>query len=97
KYGQVLSQRLKRLKDSAEVEAKNYNDEFVTINHFILALYKQGNNPFTKFLKNESISSNQLKKQMNISSDKPTSQKVNQNFQFLETYATNLNEKYKEG
>ena len=99
RYGQQLSRRLGTLKQHAAEEARLQRDEFVTCEHYILALFKQKYNPLTVFLKDAGITLDTLHQQMNITRDgkKPASEYQESTYRSLEKYAVNMNVRYMEG
>lgn len=98
-YGQNLSVRLKKLKDNAQEEAERARDEYVTAEHYILALFTQKYNPITTFLKSEGVGQDTLLDRMNTTrkGKKPSSEFQESNYDALEKYAVNLNDRYLNG
>ena len=63
-YGQAISQRLNQLFVAANQIAKDNQDEFLSTEVVLLALYKQKGNPLTQFLNQHDISESKLKERI---------------------------------
>ncbi|MEJ8765452.1 AAA family ATPase [Oceanobacillus sp. HCA-5259] len=98
-YGEKLSQRLQSLLDEAEVESTNLRDQYVTIEHLILALFEQKFNPITTYLDENGINKELVYKQMNKvrKGKKAVHQNQENVYDALDRYAVNLNKEYLEG
>lgn len=98
-YGEKQSQRLKTLLKEATIEAERLHDQYLTIEHLILALFEQRFNPITTFLHEHEIDKDTIYQKMNKvrKGKKANSQNQEVIYDSLNQYAVNLNERYKEG
>ena len=91
-YGQAISQRLNQLFAAANQIAKDNQDEFLSTEVVLLALYKQKGNPLTQFLNQHDISESRLKERIDQlrGGSRVTSQNQEETYEALAKYATNL-------
>ena len=91
-YGQAISQRLNQLFAAANQIAKDNQDEFLSTEVVLLALYKQKGNPLTQFLNQHDISESKLKERIDQlrGGSRVTSQNQEETYEALAKYATNL-------
>ena len=91
-YGQAISQRLNQLFAAANQIAKDNQDEFLSSEVVLLALYKQKGNPLTQFLNQHDISESRLKERIDQlrGGSRVTSQNQEETYEALAKYATNL-------
>ena len=91
-YGQAISQRLNQLFAVANQIAKDNQDEYLSTEVVLLALYKQKGNPLTQFLNQHDISESKLKERIDQlrGGSRVTSQNQEETYEALAKYATNL-------
>ena len=91
-YGQAISQRLNQLFAAANQIAKDNQDEYLSTEVVLLALYKQKGNPLTQFLNQHDISESKLKERIDQlrGGSRVTSQNQEETYEALAKYATNL-------
>ncbi|MCB0838307.1 MAG: AAA family ATPase, partial [Bacteroidetes bacterium] len=96
--GQYLSNDLHRVLESANNEAGKLNDEFVSLEHLLLALAKSRNG-VAKVLKEQGVSEKGLKQVMEEvrRGSRVTDQNPEAKYNALEKYARNLNEMARKG
>ncbi|MGF3066122.1 ATP-dependent chaperone ClpB [Facklamia sp. P12945] len=96
-YGQHFSQRFTQLLNDASQIAKKYKDEYLATEVILLALYKQKNNPLTKWLNQKAINESLLRERIEKlrGGDRVTSQNQEETYESLDKYATNLNDAVK--
>ncbi|NKZ28556.1 ATP-dependent Clp protease ATP-binding subunit ClpB [Facklamia miroungae] len=96
-YGQHFSQRISQLLSDASQIAESYQDEFLATEVILLALYKQTNNPLTKWLIQKGITEVIFKERIEKlrGGTRVTSQNQEETYESLTKYATNLNEAVK--
>ncbi|CAM4059163.1 ATP-dependent chaperone ClpB [Lederbergia lenta] len=64
KGGQYLEANLQRLLDSAEKQKKSFEDDYLSVEHFALALMEQRNHPLTLFLSRQGLTKVRLKEEI---------------------------------
>lgn len=98
-YGVKRSARLATLIKEATEEAERLQDDYVTIEHLIIALFEQKFNPLTTFLQEQDIDKNTVYEKMNKVRKGKKAISISQEriYDSLNQYAVNLNERYKEG
>ena len=91
-YGQAISHRLNQLFAVANQIAKDNQDEYLSTEVVLLALYKQKGNPLTQFLNQHDISESKLKERIDQlrGGSRVTSQNQEETYEALAKYATNL-------
>ena len=96
--GQYLSNDLHRTLETANNEAGKLNDEFVSLEHLLLALVKSKNG-VAKLLKEQGVNDSGLKKVMKEirGGSRVTDQNPEAKYNALEKYARNLNEMARKG
>lgn len=96
-YGQNISQNLNRLLQDATIIAQEYQDEYLSTEIILLAIYKQKGNPITQFLNNHTLTETKLAKRIKEmrGGERVTSQNQEENYESLDKYAVNLNEAVK--
>ncbi|HBY88871.1 MAG TPA: ATP-dependent chaperone ClpB [Aerococcaceae bacterium] len=96
-YGQGISQNLNRLLQDATTIAAEYNDEYLSTEIILLALYKQKHNPIVKFLIDNGLTEQKFKERIEElrGGNRVTSQNQEETYESLEKYAINLNEAVK--
>lgn len=98
-YGEKKSQRLTSLLNDAESESKRLNDQYVTVEHLIAALFDQKFNPITTFLTEHEIDKKAIYENMNTVRKGKKADSLHQEiiYDSLRKYAVNLNERYCDG
>ena len=98
-YGEKRSPRLTTLLNEAEAEAERLRDQYITIEHMILALFELKFNPLTMFLMEAGVTKETVYKKMNYvrKGQQVTSQNQEAVYNALNKYAVNLNERYRQG
>lgn len=93
------SKRLQNLLDEAQAESQAQDDEVVTAEHLILALFEQEYNPITRFILESDVDKEQVYEKMNKvrKGKKAVSTSQENLYDALNDYAENLNKKYKDG
>ncbi len=96
--GQYISNDLHQVLEEANKEAGTYQDEFISIEHLLLALVKTGNGVGT-LLKEQGISEKNLKKVIEEirGGERVTDQNPEAKYNALQKYARNLNEMARKG
>ncbi|PTY78338.1 ATP-dependent chaperone ClpB [Heyndrickxia sporothermodurans] len=94
-----ISAQLTTLFNDAEKESKQFEDEYVSIEHLILALMKQPSNEIVQYLSKRKITKDALKKEiMNIrGNQRVTSQNPEATYETLKKYGRDLVLAVKEG
>ncbi|MHA3225407.1 ATP-dependent chaperone ClpB [Globicatella sulfidifaciens] len=97
-YGQQISQRLSMLFQKANQLAQEQQDQYLSTEMVVLALFDQKNNPLTEYLISNNVTEAKMKARIeNLrGGDSVTSQNQEQTYESLEKYATNLNEAVKQ-
>lgn len=98
-YGQSISPRLNQLLADANVIAQENKDDYISTEVVLLALYRQANNPLTRWLNEQHITEDRMKERITAlrGGERVTSQNQEQTYESLEKYATNLVSAVKEG
>jgi ATP-dependent Clp protease ATP-binding subunit ClpB len=96
--GQYLSQSANQVLSKAQEKIKEFGDEFVSIEHILLALLKVKDQA-SNLLKDSGISSTELKKAIEElrKGDRVTSQNAEETYNALSKYAIHLNEQARSG
>ncbi|MGG4505819.1 ATP-dependent chaperone ClpB [Heyndrickxia sporothermodurans] len=94
-----ISAQLTTLFNDAEKESKQFEDEYVSVEHLILALMKQPSNEIVQYLSKRKITKDALKKEiMNIrGNQRVTSQNPESTYETLKKYGRDLVSAVKEG
>lgn len=97
-YGQQISQRLSMLFQKANQLAQEQQDQYLSTEMVVLALFDQKNNPLTKYLISNNVTEAKMKARIDNlrGGESVTSQNQEQTYESLEKYATNLNEAIKQ-
>lgn len=97
-YGQSMSQRLNQLLMKANEVAKENEDEYISTDVVMLAIYDQTGNPITKYLNDHSITKAVMKERINElrGGERVTQQNQEAMYEALKQYAVNLNEAVRE-
>ncbi|MCK8818016.1 ATP-dependent chaperone ClpB [Natroniella sulfidigena] len=93
------SQQLARVLRRANKEAKKLEDEYVSTEHFLLAILADGKSKAAKLLEEKGIGKNQIKRAIEKirGGEKVTSQNAEGQYQALENYTIDLTELAREG
>lgn len=96
--GQYLSQSANQVLSKAQEKIKEFGDEFVSIEHILLALLEVKDQA-SNLLKDSGISSTELKKAIEElrKGDRVTSQNAEETYNALSKYAIHLNEQARSG
>lgn len=91
--------RFQRLLDDAVELQQSYQDEECGVEHLIIALMMQKNNPFTTFLINQGYSQQKIEKHLKkeVKSKNNIKEANPQQYSNLEKFAININQKYQLG
>ncbi len=94
----MLSKNASKMLNTAANEAKNLNDEYVSIEHLLLAILKTKDTT-SQILKDQGISEKELKKAISElrKGSKVTSQSAEDTYNSLNKYARHLNQLAKDG
>ncbi len=94
----TLSKNASKMLNTAANEAKNLNDEYVSIEHLLLAILKTKDTT-SQILKDQGISEKELKKAISElrKGSKVTSQSVEDTYNSLKKYSRHLNQLAKDG
>ncbi|KYC97230.1 hypothetical protein B4102_0885 [Heyndrickxia sporothermodurans] len=94
-----ISAQLTTLFNDAEKESNQFEDEYVSVEHLILALMKQPSNEIVQYLSKRKITKDALKKEiMNIrGNQRVTSQNPESTYETLKKYGRDLVSAVKEG
>ncbi len=97
-YGQQISQRLSMLFQKANQLAQEQQDQYLSTEMVVLALFDQKNNPLTEYLISNNVTKAKMKARIDNlrGGESVTSQNQEQTYESLEKYATNLNEAIKQ-
>ncbi|MBS4172032.1 ATP-dependent chaperone ClpB [Bacillus sp. FJAT-49736] len=97
--GQYLSANLQKLFFDAEKEAKRLEDEYLSVEHLILALTNQKHNEISSFLLNKNITKDILLREIMLirGNQKVTSQNPEATYETLKKYGRDLVAAVKEG
>ena len=97
-YGQQISQRLSMLFQKANQLAQEQQDQYLSTEMVLLALFDQKNNPLTEYLISNNVTKAKMKARIDNlrGGESVTSQNQEQTYESLEKYATNLNEAIKQ-
>ena len=97
-YGQQISQRLSMLFQKANQLAQEQQDQYLSTEMVVLALFDQKNNPLTEYLISNNVTEAKMKARIDNlrGGESVTSQNQEQTYESLEKYATNLNEAIKQ-
>ncbi len=89
-----ISARTKKLLDAAAQEARQLNDEFISVEHLLLAIFDCGGSSAAQLLKESGITKNDLLKAMSTvrGSQRVTDQNPEDKYQALQQYARDLTE-----
>jgi len=89
-----ISARTKKLLDAAAQEARQLNDEFISIEHLLLAIFDGAGSSAAQLLKESGITKNDLLKAMSTvrGSQRVTDQNPEEKYQALQQYARDLTE-----
>lgn len=96
-YGQTISANFNRLLQDARTIASEYNDEYLSTEIILLAIYKQKGNPISQFLNEHGLSEKEFAgriKEMRAG-ERVTSQNQEETYESLDKYAVNLNDAVK--
>lgn len=98
-YGEKRSQRLTSLLHDAESESKRLDDQYMTVEHLIAALFDQKFNPITIFLTDHEVGKDAIYENMNTLRKGKKAGSLHQEmiYDSLRKYAVNLNERYSAG
>lgn len=98
-YGEKQSQRLRKLLSKAEESASKLQDYYVTVEHVLLALFDQPFNPLAAFLKEQNVDQKMVLQEIKHKrkGKRVTSMHQEVLYDSLNTYAVNLNQRYKDG
>ncbi|SFD42696.1 ATP-dependent Clp protease ATP-binding subunit ClpB [Lentibacillus persicus] len=98
-YGEKQSQRLRNLFSKVEEMAQSMQDDYVTVEHVVLALFDQPFNPITDFLLKNDINYETVQQKINQKRQGKQVTSVYQEslYESLNTYAVNLNQRYRNG
>ncbi len=91
--------RFQRLLDDAVELQQSYQDEECGVEHLIIAVMMQKNNPFTTFLINQGYSQQKIEKHLKkeVKSKNNIKEANPQQYSNLEKFAININQKYQLG
>jgi ATP-dependent Clp protease ATP-binding subunit ClpB len=97
--GLYISQNLEKILNQAIMEAEHLKDEYISLEHILLALFSEQKNEISKFLTNNKISKEMIYKSLidirgNV---KITDKNPEARYQALEKYSKNLTELAKKG
>jgi len=94
----TLSREASKTLTEASIIAKKMNDEYVSIEHIILAIFKS-KSTIAQILKDQGITEKGLKEAINElrKGDRVTSQSAEENYNALNKYAKNLNQLARDG
>jgi ATP-dependent Clp protease ATP-binding subunit ClpB len=97
--GQYISSGLQQLLAKADKEAASLSDQFISVEHLILALMEQKSNPITEYVHNQKISKKDLIKQVNLirGNQKVETQNPEATYDTLKKYGRDLVAAVKEG
>ncbi|WP_420894247.1 ATP-dependent chaperone ClpB [Vaginisenegalia massiliensis] len=97
-YGQSISSRLNQLFAKANQIAQSWQDDFLSTEVFVLALFDQKGNPLTQYLTSHGVTEEKMKERIQQlrGGDRVTSQNQEANYESLAKYATNLVKAVKE-
>ncbi|MDT2767521.1 ATP-dependent chaperone ClpB [Globicatella sulfidifaciens] len=97
-YGQQISQRLSMLFQKANQLAQEQQDQYLSTEMVVLALFDQKNNPLTEYLISNNVTEAKMKTRIDNlrGGESVTSQNQEQTYESLEKYSTNLNEAVKQ-
>ena len=97
-YGQQISQRLSMLFQKANQLAQEQQDQYLSTEMVVLAIFDQKNNPLTEYLISNNVTEAKMKARIDNlrGGESVTSQNQEQTYESLEKYATNLNEAVKQ-
>lgn len=97
-YGQQISQRLSMLFQKANQLAQAKQDQYLSTEMVVLALFDQKNNPITEYLISNNVTEAKLQATIDNlrGGESVTSQNQEQTYESLEKYATNLNDAVKQ-
>lgn len=97
-YGQSMSQRLNQLLMKANEIVKENEDEYISTDVVMLAIYDQTGNPITKYLNDHGITKAVMKERINElrGGERVTQQNQEAMYEALKQYAVNLNEAVRE-
>ena len=89
-----ISARTKKLLDAAAQEARQLNDEFIRVEHLLLAIFDCTGSPAAQLLKESGITKNDLLQAMSIvrGSQRVIDQNPEDKYQALQQYARDLTE-----
>ena len=89
-----ISARTKKLLDAAAQEARQLNDEFISVEHLLLAIFDLAGSSAAQLLKESGITKNDLLKAMSTvrGSQRVTDQNPEDKYQALQQYARDLTE-----
>lgn len=96
-YGQSLSYNLNRLFQDAGTIGKEFGDEYLATEVFLLAIYKQKGSAITKFLDGHGLTQTKLREKVKDmrGGTSVTSENQEATYEALDKYAVNLNEMVK--
>ncbi|MFN2261832.1 MAG: Clp protease N-terminal domain-containing protein, partial [Psychroflexus sp.] len=94
----VLSREAGKTLNEASIIAKKMNDEYVSIEHLILAIFKS-KSKIAQVLKDQGVSEKSMQAAINElrKGDRVTSKSAEENYNALDKYAKNLNQMAEEG
>jgi ATP-dependent Clp protease ATP-binding subunit ClpB len=89
-----ISQATKKLIDHARQEALRLNDEFISVEHLLLAIFENSGSPAAKILKEAGVTKNDILQAMSSvrGNQRVTDQSPEEKYQALERYARDLTE-----
>ncbi len=93
------SQSLNKLLRQARKEAKKFGDQYISTEHFLLAILAQKNNELARLLKEEDVEKEKVEKIIEDirGGEKVTDQNAERQYQVLDNYTINLTDLAKEG
>ncbi|MCA1056756.1 ATP-dependent chaperone ClpB [Rossellomorea aquimaris] len=99
RYGQYLSNDLHQLFHDGEKLQKQWGDDYLSIEHLILGLYKQPNHPITEYLKGQGIGEVLVREIINMirGGKKVDSQNPEVTYEALKKYGRDLVAEVKSG
>ncbi|SJZ62526.1 ATP-dependent Clp protease ATP-binding subunit ClpB [Pilibacter termitis] len=99
KYAQAMSANLFRLLNEADKLAKEFQDEFLSTEIILLALFEQKGNVLTKFLVESGVDQKKMKEEIEKlrGGNKVTSQNAEESYKALEKYGVDLVKQVREG
>ena len=99
KYGQYLTSALQKLFSDADKIRISYEDDYLSIEHFLLAIYDQKNHPFVQFLENHRVKRKTIQTLIEEvrGNQRVTTQNPETTYEALEKYGRDLVEEVRNG